>query len=82
MAVTMKNDVFWDVTSRGSCKNRRFGGAYRHHHQVEIGALGTTLAVTSNGSTLHSGGFLEGSHGVTFQKTAFFRLCLLLRLRA
>jgi hypothetical protein len=22
----MKNDVFWDVTPRGSCKNRRFGG--------------------------------------------------------
>jgi hypothetical protein len=26
MAVTMKNGVFWDVTSCGSCKNRRFGG--------------------------------------------------------
>jgi hypothetical protein len=25
-AVTMKNDVFWDVTPCGSCKNRRFGG--------------------------------------------------------
>jgi hypothetical protein len=25
-AVTMKNAVFWDVTPRGSCKNRRFGG--------------------------------------------------------
>jgi hypothetical protein len=25
-AVTIKNDVFWDVTPRGSCKNRRFGG--------------------------------------------------------
>jgi hypothetical protein len=24
-AVTMKNDVFWDVTPCGSCKNRRFG---------------------------------------------------------
>jgi hypothetical protein len=23
---TMKNAVFWDVTPRGSCKNRRFGG--------------------------------------------------------
>jgi hypothetical protein len=22
----MKNGVFWDVTPRGSCKNRRFGG--------------------------------------------------------
>jgi hypothetical protein len=25
-AVTMKNGVFWDVTSCGSCKNRHFGG--------------------------------------------------------
>jgi hypothetical protein len=25
-AVTMKNGVLWDVTSCGSCKNRRFGG--------------------------------------------------------
>jgi hypothetical protein len=26
MAMNMKNGVFWDVTPRGSCKNRRFGG--------------------------------------------------------
>jgi hypothetical protein len=26
-AVTMMNDVFWDVTPCGSCKNRRFGGS-------------------------------------------------------
>jgi hypothetical protein len=32
-AVTMKNVVFWDVTPYGSCKNRRFGGTYRLHHQ-------------------------------------------------
>jgi hypothetical protein len=25
-AVTTQNGVFWDVTSCGSCKNRRFGG--------------------------------------------------------
>jgi hypothetical protein len=24
----MKNDVFWDVTPCGSCKNRRFGGVF------------------------------------------------------
>jgi hypothetical protein len=29
----LKNVVFWDVTSRGSCKNQRFGGTYRLHHQ-------------------------------------------------
>jgi hypothetical protein len=35
-----KNAVFWNVKSRGSCKNRRFGGKYRLHHQDEkIGEL-------------------------------------------
>jgi hypothetical protein len=29
----MKNAVFWDVTPCGFCKNRRFGGIYRLHHQ-------------------------------------------------
>jgi hypothetical protein len=24
--LNVKNDVFWHVTPRGSCKNRRFGG--------------------------------------------------------
>jgi hypothetical protein len=32
-ALTMKNDVFWDVTPCGSCKNRRFGGTWRLLHQ-------------------------------------------------
>jgi hypothetical protein len=32
-AVTMKNTVFWDVMPCGSCKNRRFGGLHRLHHQ-------------------------------------------------
>jgi hypothetical protein len=31
----MKNAVFWDVTPCGSCKNRRFGGTHRLHHQGE-----------------------------------------------
>jgi hypothetical protein len=31
----IKNAVFWDVTLRGSCKNRRFGGTYLLHHQGE-----------------------------------------------
>jgi hypothetical protein len=30
--VTMKNGIFWDVMSCGSCKNRRFGGTW-HLHQ-------------------------------------------------
>jgi hypothetical protein len=29
----MKNGVFWDVTQRGSCKKRRFGGTLRLLHQ-------------------------------------------------
>jgi hypothetical protein len=33
--VTMKNGVFWVVTQCGSCKNRRFGGTWRLHHQVD-----------------------------------------------
>jgi hypothetical protein len=32
-AVTMKNDVFWNVTPCGSCKNRRFGGTWHLLHQ-------------------------------------------------
>jgi hypothetical protein len=28
----MKNGVFWDVTPRSSCKNRRFGGTWRLLH--------------------------------------------------
>jgi hypothetical protein len=31
--VTMKNDVFWVVMMRGSCKNLRFGGTYSLHYQ-------------------------------------------------
>jgi hypothetical protein len=33
MAVTMKNAVLWDVTPCCFCKNRRFGGTWRLHHQ-------------------------------------------------
>jgi hypothetical protein len=33
-AVAMKNAVFSHMTPRGSCKNRRFGGTYRFHHQA------------------------------------------------
>jgi hypothetical protein len=29
----MKKVVFWDVAQCGSCKNRRYGGIYRLHHQ-------------------------------------------------
>jgi hypothetical protein len=31
----MKNAGSWDVTPRGSCKNRRFGGTYHLHRQSD-----------------------------------------------
>jgi hypothetical protein len=37
--VTKKNGVFWDVTPRGSCKNRRFGEMYRVGNKRERGPL-------------------------------------------
>jgi hypothetical protein len=42
----MKNVVFWDVTPRGSCKNRLFGELSASFIRVtRIGELGTRLAV-------------------------------------
>jgi hypothetical protein len=37
-ALTMKNGVFWDVTPRGSCKNRRLGGLYRRVLRLLVSA--------------------------------------------
>jgi hypothetical protein len=34
-SVSLKNAVFLDATPCGSCKNRRFGGTYRLHHQAD-----------------------------------------------
>jgi hypothetical protein len=51
----IKNVVFWDVTSCGSCKNRSFVGTCTSFIRVtRIGELGTALAVTSNRSTLRT----------------------------
>jgi hypothetical protein len=53
MAVTMKNVVFRDITPCGSSKNRRFGGTYRLHHQVDKSRwTRKMLAATSNRSML------------------------------
>jgi hypothetical protein len=47
-AVTMKNGVFWYVTSCGSCRNRLFGERSASIiRATRIGELGTKLAVTS-----------------------------------
>jgi hypothetical protein len=63
----LKNAIFWVVTPRGSCKNRHFGGMYAFMIRVtRTGEQGTTLAVTSNGSTL------QEPHGITPQKMTFF----------
>jgi hypothetical protein len=35
-AMAVMNAVFWDVTPCGSCKERRFGGTYRLHHQGDM----------------------------------------------
>jgi hypothetical protein len=48
----MKNGVFWNVTSCGSCKNRRFRGTWHVFHQCdEIGELGTTLMMEALNSS-------------------------------
>jgi hypothetical protein len=53
MAVIMKNADFWDVTPYGAYKNLRFGGTYRLHHDGQKNReVTTTLALTSNRSTL------------------------------
>jgi hypothetical protein len=73
----MKNGVFWVVTPCGSCKNRRFEGTWHLLRQGEkIGELGTTQATTSNRRTLRRNTkrrFLQEPHGVTTQKTPFFK---------
>jgi hypothetical protein len=49
----MKNGVFWDVTQRGSCKNRRFREPSASFIRViRIGELGTKLAETPKRCTL------------------------------
>jgi hypothetical protein len=54
MAITMKSAVFWDVTACGSCKNQRFGGTCRLHHQgyknrrVRNNVSSNQLLVTAN----------------------------------
>jgi hypothetical protein len=52
-AVTMKNVIFLDVTSCGSCKRRHFGGTYRLHLQSENNQrTRNSLSVVSKCSTL------------------------------
>jgi hypothetical protein len=41
----MKKSVFSDVTPCDSCKNRRFGGNYRLHHQLLTAKIGSSLLI-------------------------------------
>jgi hypothetical protein len=50
----VKNAVFWDVTTCGSCKNRRFGGTYRvrhHSDRVTSSPILVTLLMEGLGSS-------------------------------
>jgi hypothetical protein len=58
----MRN-VIWDVKPRGSCNNRRFGGAYRLCLQGENNQRRCFPPKLR---------FLHGQHGVTSQKKTFF----------
>jgi hypothetical protein len=71
----MMNAVFWDVTSRGSCKNGRFGEKYRPHHQGDKNRR-TRNNVSSNYQPKHAASvgnaaacwlFRNGDEGDMFQ---------------
>jgi hypothetical protein len=83
----MTSAVVLDVTPRDSCKNRRFGGTYRLHHQGEKRILRNWLGwlVTDNVPrslilfTLMMEAidplkrpFLQEPHSIISQTTAFF----------
>jgi hypothetical protein len=61
--VTMKNAIFWDVTSCGSCKNQCFRGKYRLcHHPPWWWRRFVSLKLR----------FFQESHSITTQKATFF----------
>jgi hypothetical protein len=87
--LTMKNVVYWDVTPCGSCKDRRFEGTYRFHHQggknrsvlrlvtVNVGPSSPILApLWWRRYIPPKRRFLHESHDVTSHKTAFLTLSL------
>jgi hypothetical protein len=75
--VTMKNGVFWDVTTCGSCKNRHFGGTCRSVRRLLVTANvvpSSPIHVNVMMEALSSPKrwFLQEPHGVTSHKTPFF----------
>jgi hypothetical protein len=72
--VTMRNVIFWNVLSRGSCKNRWFGGTYPFHLQGENKQqTKNKLAIASKSSTLwRMNHYMRGkkTHSVAFSSQA------------
>jgi hypothetical protein len=75
----MKNDVFWNVTPCGSCKNQRLGGIYSQRTSgassacvVPSSPIFVTPMKEESGSSETR--FLQEPHGVISQKTPF--LCV------
>jgi hypothetical protein len=81
MLVTMKNVVFWYLTSCDSCKNRSFGGTYRLHHQVNK-KLADSCHLDDGGDTsLRNFGSYESHTAYQPRKQnssnpTFYRLCI------
>jgi hypothetical protein len=80
MVMTMKNAIFWDAMSCGSCKNRHFRGTYSLHH-CSVRRLLVTANVVPTPPILvtlmmealcSSEMFLQEPHGVTSQKMVYF----------
>jgi hypothetical protein len=72
----VKNAVFWDMTQRGSCKNRRFGGTSLHLASVvTANVVPSSLIIFTlrwGRHVLPKPRFLQEPHGVKSQKMAFF----------
>jgi hypothetical protein len=71
----VKNAVFCYVKSCGSCNKRRFGGTYRFSRLLVTASvfLSSPILVTLKMEAIRflKIRFLQESHGVTLQKTAF-----------
>jgi hypothetical protein len=66
--VTMKNVVFWEVILCDSCKNWRFRGRYRLHHQSVEEAIHSTGMLVPTRATQHNileDGILHGLSSMT-----------------
>jgi hypothetical protein len=70
----MKSAVFWHVTQCGSCKNTRFGGAYRLHHQgdkTDLPSLMILINLMMEAIYYSETTVVTKPHGITSQKALF-----------